>query len=263
MAIRLIPEGKGINFLPNLITSGALLAGFYSVMSAINGDFVVAAWAIVVAGVLDILDGRVARMTGTMSDFGVAYDSLCDFFNFGFAPAMLAYFWLLQPYGKWGWAGAFIWVACAALRLARYNVQAEEAEEEGETITHFFGLPTPPAAYLIVTAVLAHQVFVETGRLENWPLGIIMMVIVYGGAFLMVSSIRFRTFKDFDFKEFGPFKLLLIAMGIAAAAIAQPEVTVFAGAYTYLGLGLFDFVKTANEKQRIKLAEKKEAKKAA
>ena len=261
--VRLVPEGKGISFLPNLITTGAVFCGFYSIMQSINGNYERAAWAIIAAGVFDLLDGRIARMTGSVSDFGIAYDSLSDFCSFGFAPALLAYFWLLQPHGRWGWAGAFLFVACAALRLAKYNVQAEEAEDEGGVVTRFSGLPTPGAAGLVVTGVLVHQAYVGTGRLGSLPLGLIMMIIVYGSAFLMVSTVPFRTFKDLDFRALGPFKLLVISAAVLAGASAWPELVLFGLCYSYLVAGLIEFVHNHNQRQRLRIAEKKEAKQAA
>ena len=146
---------KGVFLLPNVLTTGALFAGFYSIIAGINGNFAGAAIAVVVAGVLDGLDGRVARLTNTQSDFGVQYDSLCDLISFGLAPALLAFNWSLKGlaqygimFGKLGWLAAFVYVACAALRLARFNTQAEHDDK-----SYFQGLASPAAAGTLVTTI--------------------------------------------------------------------------------------------------------------
>ncbi|HSB32948.1 MAG TPA: CDP-diacylglycerol--serine O-phosphatidyltransferase, partial [Nitrospirota bacterium] len=151
---------KGIYILPNLITLSSMFAGFYSVVASFNGDFERAAWAILIASIFDVLDGWVARVTHTATRFGIEMDSLADVISFGVAPGILAYTWTLSSFGKIGWLGSFFLVACAALRLARFNVQMGSAEKK-----HFTGLPTPASALVIATTVLAYEEIV--GILER------------------------------------------------------------------------------------------------
>ena len=153
---------KGIYILPNLFTSASLFAGFYSIMATLNGDFERAAWAIIVSGICDAADGRIARLTATTSKFGVEYDSLADLISFGLAPGLLVYEWALRPYGQWGWSVAFLYVVCGALRLARYNVQIDNVEA-----ISFKGLPIPASAGMIVTTVLMFHKFEKTGPVEH------------------------------------------------------------------------------------------------
>src|SRR5436190_13776896 len=143
---------RGIYLLPNIITTASLFCGFVSIVSSIKGDHVQAAWMILLAGVFDGLDGRVARLTRTHSDFGVEYDSLCDLASFGLAPAILVYTWTLYHFKQFGWAAAFLFFACGALRLARFNVQMDDVEKK-----HFQGLPIPLAAYVLSSYVIFHH----------------------------------------------------------------------------------------------------------
>ncbi|HSH83873.1 MAG TPA: CDP-diacylglycerol--serine O-phosphatidyltransferase, partial [Guyparkeria sp.] len=145
---------KGIYLLPNLFTTSALFAGFFAVVAGINGDFTAASVAIFIAMVLDGLDGRVARMTNTQSAFGAEYDSLSDMLSFGVAPALVAFTWILQDIGKTGWVVAFLYVACAALRLARFNVQIGSVDKKW-----FVGLPSPSAAALVAASVWTFHSF--------------------------------------------------------------------------------------------------------
>jgi CDP-diacylglycerol--serine O-phosphatidyltransferase len=187
---------RGIYMLPALFTTGNLFFGFYALIEAINGHFFEAGIGIILAGVFDGLDGRVARLTRTTSQFGVEYDSLADMLSFGLAPAILLYTWALQPFGKWGWLAAFLYAACAALRLARFNVQSETDE-----LRWFAGIPSPGAAAVVCT--------------------------------LMVSKIRYRTLKEFDFRSpRAPWVLLVIVVGIIVIA-ADPAKTLFFMAVGY------------------------------
>ena len=138
---------KGIYIIPNLITTTALFLGFSSIILSFQGDFKTAAWAILLAGIFDMLDGKVARLTNTTSKFGIEYDSLSDLISFGVAPGLLAFTWAFQPFGKSGWVAAFLYVVCAALRLARFNVQSETVEKQ-----KFKGLPSPGAAGMIAAS---------------------------------------------------------------------------------------------------------------
>src|SRR5512140_2150148 len=176
---------KGIYILPNLFTTGSLFAGFYGIVSGINSDYRTAAIWILVSAVFDGLDGKVARATGTTSKFGVEYDSLADLVAFGVAPGLLMYFWALKPFGRLGWLAAFLFVACGALRLARFNVQVETVESK-----RFVGLPIPAAASMVSATVLF---FIHMGWSSFKKPAI--LVLIYLLAFLMVSSVKYYSFK--------------------------------------------------------------------
>ena len=178
-------KDKRIPVLPNLVTTAGIFAGFYSVIHAIQGDYRKAAWAIVIAGVFDLLDGRIARMMKAQSEFGVQYDSLSDLCSFGFAPALLAYFWGLQSFGRLGWLASFVYVVCTALRLARFNVQGSSKETD-----YFQGIPSPGGAAVILGAVLLDQEFGGGGHLTLLPMRIAFLVLVFFTALLMVSGVR-------------------------------------------------------------------------
>lgn len=193
--IHTAPRSRSIYLLPNLITTGGLFAGFYAIIAAANGDFVNAAIAVFVAAVMDGLDGRVARMTGTSSEFGVQYDSLADLVSFGMAPALVMYHWSLSSlpldgaiYGRLGWAVAFLYAACAALRLARFNTQVGSVDKRW-----FVGLASPAAAGLMMSFVWAFA----DGKL-GWSgeqLRYVALTVTIVAALLMVSRIRFWSFK--------------------------------------------------------------------
>lgn len=216
-----------IYVLPNLMTTGNLACGFFAVLQAIKGNFAWSAYAIVVAAVFDQLDGRLARLTRSTSKFGAEYDSLCDLVSFGMAPAMMLYLWALQPFGRLGWVVSFLFVACGALRLARFNVQANVVEKN-----YFQGLPIPMAAGIVASSVLAFQ------DLELEPMGnvgLLVMTIVL--AFVMVSNFRFRSFKDLDLKERLPFRYLILGVSVLVVVALRPEVMLFVLFLAYAGLG--------------------------
>ena len=182
---------KGIYILPSLFTTGNVFCGFYAFIAVLNETYFVAAVAIVVAIIFDAIDGRVARMTNTASAFGVQYDSLADVISFGMAPALLAYAWVLKPFGRLGWLAAFLFLLCGALRLARFNVT--KPDKKGD---HFIGLPIPGAAAVIASIVIAFEDIFQT-RLDP----MIMVAVVYLLAFLMVSNIKYPAFKKLEFKK--------------------------------------------------------------
>lgn len=229
-----------IPILPNLITTGSMFFGFYCIVNAIHGNYLIAAWAILGSALCDVLDGRVARVMNSTSDFGMAYDSLSDLMSFGFAPAMLAYFWVLKPYGNLGWAAAFLYIVCAALRLARFNVQVEETEKGG-----FIGIPSPMAAGLVCSTVGMHQVHFAVGGSGPLMKGVPALAIIVGMylvALLMVSNVQFRSSKVIDFKKIGPFKLLVASVIIIAGVIQLKEIAIFGMSFTYLAVGIYDLV---------------------
>ena len=225
---------RGIYLLPNMITTAGLFAGFYAIVAAMNGRFEAAAVAIFVAMIMDGIDGRVARLTNTQSEFGVQYDSLADMVSFGLAPALVMYEWSLKSmvsvgWAKLGWLAAFIFTAGAALRLARFNAQVETAEKN-----YFRGLPSPSAA-----GALAGMVWVGT------DLGINGEELVYGAfvltvamGLLMVSNIRYYSFKEFHFKNRVSFVAMLVVVLVYAFASIDPPKVLFAGFLIYAVSGV-------------------------
>jgi CDP-diacylglycerol--serine O-phosphatidyltransferase len=215
---------KGIYILPNLFTSASLFAGFYSIVATLNGDFERAAWAIVISGICDGADGRIARLTATTSKFGVEYDSLSDLLSFGLAPGLLVYEWALRPYGKWGWSVAFLYVVCGALRLARYNVQIDNVEA-----VSFKGMPIPAAAGMIVGTVLIFCKFDKTGPIEHPAILLLIFVL----AILMVSNLKFASFKEFDLRKRKPFPVLLGIIILLILIVNEPQIVLFTIAVLY------------------------------
>ena len=227
---------RGVYLLPNLLTSAALFAGFYSVISGINGKFEAAAIAIIVAGLLDGLDGRVARMTNTQSDFGEQYDSLSDLISFGLAPALLAFNWSLSSLGeistlagKLGWLAAFLFMACAALRLARFNTQAGIADKR-----YFQGLASPAAAGTLVFTI---WFFVDNGISGDTVRWLIFFEIIALGI-LMFSNVRYYSFKATPGGEKVPAVWLLLALLIIVLLALDPPVMgmIFGCCYVLSGL---------------------------
>jgi CDP-diacylglycerol--serine O-phosphatidyltransferase len=207
---------KGIYVLPNLFTLAALFGGFYAIVMAMNEQFDLAAVGVFCAMVLDSLDGRVARMTNTQSAFGEQMDSLSDMVSFGAAPALIAYEWALKGLGRWGWMAAFVYCACAALRLARFNVNTTVVDKR-----YFQGLPSPAAAALVAGFIwLMTELKIEPARVA-WPM---FLLALYAGL-TMVSNVPFYSFKDVQMKKSVPFVVLvLIALSIAVINIHPPIV---------------------------------------
>ncbi len=214
---------RGIYLLPNLLTTAALFAGFYAIVAGTKGHFEAAAIALFVAMVLDTLDGRVARLTGTQSAFGAEYDSLSDMVSFGVAPALLGFHWILSTMGKLGWLAAFIYAAATALRLARFNTQLGFNDKR-----YFIGLPCPAAA-----AVVAGMVWIGTEfHIPAKHTGFFMAFILISLGLLMVSNVRYHSFKEIDFKEHVPFFALLgMVLGFSVIAWDPPVIlsTIFFG----------------------------------
>ncbi|MEN9464049.1 MAG: CDP-diacylglycerol--serine O-phosphatidyltransferase [Pseudomonadota bacterium] len=207
---------KGIYLLPNLFTTGALFSGFYAIVASMNGDFVNAAVAIFISMILDGMDGRVARLTNTQSDFGAEYDSLADMVSFGVAPALVAFSWSLQDLGKIGWIAAFMYVAGAALRLARFNTQLGTADKN-----FFTGLASPAAAAMVAGTV---WVFSETGVLGADVAWLMAFVVPLAGI-LMVSNFKYYSFKGLDIRGKVPFvALLLVVLGFVIISMDPGKV---------------------------------------
>jgi CDP-diacylglycerol--serine O-phosphatidyltransferase len=220
---------RGIYLLPNMITTAGLFAGFYAIVAAMNSRFEPAAVAIFVAMVMDGIDGRVARLTNTQSEFGVQYDSLSDMVCFGLAPALVMYEWSLQSmvsvgWAKLGWLAAFIYTASAALRLARFNAQVSTAEK-----TYFRGLPSPSAA-----AVLAGLVWVGADLgVKGEELVYPAFVFTVAVGLLMVSNVRYYSFKEVNFKNRVPFVVILLVVLVYAFASIDPPKVLFSGFLLY------------------------------
>lgn len=230
---------RGIYLLPNLLTTGAMFGGFYAIVAAMQGQFAEAAVAVFISMVLDGLDGRVARMTNTQTEFGAEYDSLADLISFGVAPALIMYQWSLvhlsdfgTAWGKAGWLAAFIYVACAALRLARFNTQIGKVDKR-----FFIGLPSPTAAALMAGMVwLFHDLDVAGSNLQ-----FIALFATVATGLLMVSNLGYYSFKDIDLRNRVPFfAVLVMVLGIALTTIDPPKVLFAAFTlYTLSGPGLW------------------------
>jgi len=231
---------KGIYILPNLITLSSMFSGFYSIIASLNSDYERAAWAIMIASIFDVLDGWVARITHTATRFGIEMDSLADVISFGVAPGVLVYTWTLSSFGKIGWLGSFFLVACAALRLARFNVQMGSAEKK-----HFTGLPTPASALVIATTVLAYQEIIEilehlhlvrladvVGK-DHWVLAMTFLL-----AGLMVSNITYHSIKEANLKERRPFGILVVIVAFLAVVAYHPALVLFLVSIGYVAVGI-------------------------
>ncbi|QTR48742.1 CDP-diacylglycerol--serine O-phosphatidyltransferase [Candidatus Thiothrix anitrata] len=214
---------RGVYLLPNLLTTGAMFCGFYAIVAAMQDKFAAAAIAVFIAMILDGLDGRVARMTNTQSEFGAQYDSLADLISFGVAPGLVMYQWALvhlqaygSAWGKAGWLVAFIYVACAALRLARFNTQIGKVDKR-----FFVGLPSPAAAAVVVGMVWVFHDLEVLGRNVQMP----ALLLTLAAGLLMVSNISFYSFKDFDLRNRVPFlAVLVIVLLFSLITIAPPKV---------------------------------------
>lgn len=216
---------KGIYVLPSFLTSLSMLAGFYSIVATLNGDFVNAAWAILVAGIFDGLDGRVARITHSTTRFGVEYDSLSDLVSFGIAPGVMMYWWALKPLGRLGWLAGFLYVACGAIRLARFNVQINTVESK-----YFQGLPIPAAAGLVATVII----FLTNFEIEPRSVQIPLLLISYLLAALMVSTVKYNSFKDLQLARRKPFNALIIVVLLIVFVVSEPRIMLFSLCFAYV-----------------------------
>jgi CDP-diacylglycerol---serine O-phosphatidyltransferase len=212
------PSRKGIYILPNLFTSASLFGGFYSIIASIHSQFEAAAIAIIISAVFDCLDGRVARFTNTTSHFGTEYDSLADLVSFGVAPAILAYMWALEPFKRLGWLAACLYVICGALRLARFN-----AEKSSSDNSFFKGLPIPAAAICISSMVLFVSDISSLSEVKHK----IIIFMIYFLSFLMVSSLRYYSFKEFNIRNQNPFNVLVAIILICIVVAYRPNVLLF------------------------------------
>jgi CDP-diacylglycerol--serine O-phosphatidyltransferase len=238
---------RGIYILPNLFTTGNLFCGFFAIAAAVNYKFKTAAVAILLSCVFDILDGKVASLTNSQSRFGVEYDSLADLVAFGVGPAVLLYLWALQPFGRLGWVAAFLFVACGALRLARFNVQVNSVPKK-----YFVGLPIPGAACMVATTVLFLHYLGEGGPIRDF----LLLAMTYLLGFLMVSTIPYNSFKDFSRLQRMPFRALFLVVLLLSVVAAQPAVMLFTLMALYLVSGPAEYV-WKRTSRRSQLAEEK------
>jgi CDP-diacylglycerol--serine O-phosphatidyltransferase len=208
---------QGIYLLPNLFTTGALFGGFYAIIAALRGDYEPAAIAIFCAMILDGLDGRVARLTNTSSKFGAEYDSLADMVSFGVAPALVVFSWALDGLGKFGWSVAFIYVACAALRLARFNTRIDTADKN-----YFTGLASPAAAAVIASTVWVCHDEGLVGANLPYELSIIVGLLTALVGFLMIANFPYNSFKGIDFRKRVPFVVMIVMVLVFGLVTVDP-----------------------------------------
>lgn len=237
---------KGIYILPNLFTTGSLFAGFYSMVATMNGDYRTAAIWVLVSSIFDGLDGKVARLTGTSSKFGVEYDSLADVVAFGITPALLMYRWALQPFGRIGWLAAFLFLVCGALRLARFNVQVNTVESK-----RFVGLPIPAAASMVSATVL---VFHHFGLSPVTYRQTAVLALIYLLAFLMVSNVKYYSFKDPELIKRQPFGFLVAAVLLLIVIAAEPVLMLFILFICYVLSGPVGFIFSYPRRRRLERA---------
>ena len=221
---------RGVYLLPSMFTMANMFCGYACIVYSMRGEFATAAPFIGLAIVLDMLDGRIARLTGSTSQFGVEFDSMADIISFGVAPAIMSFAWALQPLGRLGWAAGFIFVAAAAVRLARFNIQSGAQDKR-----YFVGMPSPAAA-----SVPAASVFAYPWGFQTYAEALPVLAIIIVPALLMVSTIRYRSFKNIDLQSRRSYPVLvLFAVGLALLA-SHPELVLLVMAYTYLASPFFE-----------------------
>jgi len=234
---------KGIYILPNTLTLCSMLLGFFSILASLKGNYIHAAWGILFATVFDGLDGWVARLTHSTTRFGIELDSLSDLVAFGVAPSVMIYKWALTPFGRIGWVAAFWFLACGALRLARYNVQMGSAESKS-----FTGMPIPAAATIVATLVLFFYDMWDTSPVKNiYILGLTMLL-----AFLMVSTLRFHGAKELDFRKRKPFWILVAFVIVLMLIVMHPPISLFLFAMIYLIGGIIENIILFSKGKKLK-----------
>ncbi|MBF0608138.1 MAG: CDP-diacylglycerol--serine O-phosphatidyltransferase [Candidatus Magnetobacterium sp. LHC-1] len=222
---------KGVYILPNALTLCGMCCGFYAIVASMRGQYVDAGTAIIIANIFDGLDGWVARLTNSASKFGIELDSLSDLVAFGVAPAVVAYDWALKPLGRIGWAVAFLYVCCGALRLARYNVQMVSTEKK-----YFTGMPIPAAATILVTFIIFHEYHFERANVNS----IMVAVITFVLSIFMISTLRFHGLKELDLKKRKPFPFLVLLIIMITIIIMNPPVTLFVFGFLYMFIGIIE-----------------------
>jgi CDP-diacylglycerol--serine O-phosphatidyltransferase len=230
--LRVLEDGtprRGIYLIPNLLTSGGLFCGVFSIVQTMDAHYTWAALAILAAHVFDGLDGRVARMTNTTSRFGVEYDSLCDLVSFGVAPALLIYKWALIPWGIWGWSATALLVTCAAARLARFNVLAGRIDGN-----YFMGLPVPASATMLASIVLMYRYVGRSGLPDK---AVALLLLTYTLAILMVSTLSYPSFKQMQLHRRQPMSAFVVAVVLLTIAVAAYQVFIFGAISIYIASG--------------------------
>ena len=233
----------GIYLLPNLFTVGTMFAGFYAIIAAMKGRYEAAAIAIFVAFIMDGLDGQIARLLHVQSEFGAQLDSLSDMVGFGISPALVIYSWSLAIMGKIGWLAAFIYVACTALRLARFNVQIKKVDK-----SYFQGLPTPPVAALVASIVWVCSIYNVTGESIAFPMTIVIILL----GLLKVSTIRYRSFKDINLRNRVPFVIILSIVFILALIAFDPPDILLILSFLYVIFGPIETLWSLNRRRQKK-----------
>jgi len=234
---------KGIFVLPNLFTTFNMFFGFFSIVSALDKNFTNAAIFILIAAVFDLLDGKIARATNTTSKFGIEYDSLADLVSFGMAPGLLMYLWALRPLGRIGWLAAFLFLVCGALRLARFNTHTGTVSSD-----YFTGLPIPAAAGMNATTVL----FCNKIGMMNAVNPVVVMILLYMLSFLMVSTIKFNSYKHAELFNRMNFNVLVAAILVLMLIAAQPSITLFALGALYVISGPVHSVRHFKEYRQLR-----------
>lgn len=234
---------KGIYILPNTLTLCSMFFGFFSILNTIKGEYVIAAWAIVIATFFDGLDGWVARLTHSTTKFGIELDSLSDLVAFGVAPSILVFKWDLINFGRVGWATAFLFLACGALRLARYNIQMGSTESKS-----FTGMPIPGAAIVVSAIVIFYNEIWE--RIPQKNLLILLITILL--SILMVSTLRFHGAKEINFSKRKPFWILVVFIIIIVIIVIHPPISIFIFAMIYLIGGIIENIVIFYKKRKIK-----------
>jgi CDP-diacylglycerol--serine O-phosphatidyltransferase len=234
---------KGVYLLPNTLTLCGMFSGFFAILSAINGDYLIAAWAIIIANIFDGLDGWIARLTNTSTRFGIELDSLSDLVAFGVAPSIMMFKWVLSPFERVGWAAAFLFVACGALRLARFNVQTGAPGSKA-----FKGMPIPAAATILASVVIFYYDFWTGVPDKNVFFPVITIVL----SLLMVSTLRYHGLKEIDFRERKPFWALIIFVLVLFTLLIRPSTAIFVFAMAYLVWGLIENVFLFFKRRRMK-----------
>jgi len=224
---------RGIYILPNFFTSMNVFCGFYAIIASIDARFTDASIAILIGGIFDLLDGKIARATNTTSRFGIEYDSLADLVTFGMAPSLMMILWVLKPMGRLGWVAGFLFMICGALRLTRFNTSADSPESSN----HFEGLPIPAAAAMTAITVLLFSRL----NIAPDPYKVIFLVMLYSLSFCMVSSIKYQSFKKISLFKRMKFNWLVGLVLILATVVYEPWIVLFAAFSAYVISGPLSF----------------------
>lgn len=232
---------KGVYVIPNILTLCGMFCGFLSILATIKGNYIYAAWAIIIANIFDGLDGWFARLTHTTTRFGIELDSLSDLVAFGVAPAVLLYKWALIPFERVGWAAAFLFLICGALRLARYNVQMGSTESKS-----FTGMPIPGAAMVIATLIIFYHAIWENGPEKNYFILILTIFL----SILMVSTLRFHGAKELNLSRRKPFSILVVIVVLFTFIYIDPPIALFVFTMIYLVAGIIENIVLFYRKRR-------------